>query len=64
MTSTNRLRTCGLALLMVAARPLDNPAVVPEARPVAWLRQHETFVEAARAGDVGLLFLGDSITDL
>ena len=41
-----------------------NTAIVPEPRPGAWGEVHLGFVEAARKGDVDLLFLGDSITAL
>jgi beta-glucosidase len=52
----------------VAARAVDDPpkpantAIAPEPRPGAWVKQHEGFLEQAKKGDVGVLFLGDSIT--
>ncbi len=39
-----------------------NSAVVPQPRPGAWGKRHEALLDRARAGDVDLLFLGDSIT--
>lgn len=55
-----------LIAFAVAARAMDDPppnsAIAPEPRPGAWVKQHEGFLERARAGDVGVLFLGDSIT--
>jgi beta-glucosidase len=39
-----------------------NTAIAPEPRPGAWTKQHEGFLEQAKKGDVGVLFLGDSIT--
>ena len=51
-----------------AARAVDDPpkpantAIVPEPRTGSWVKQHEGFLEQARKGDVGVLFLGDSIT--
>jgi lysophospholipase L1-like esterase len=43
---------------------VDNPAVVAEARPGPWLKQHETYVATASRGGIDLLFLGDSVTGL
>ncbi len=40
----------------------QGPATVPATRPGGWMKQHEGYVERARAGEVDLLFLGDSIT--
>jgi lysophospholipase L1-like esterase len=56
-----------LALLGVGsgqAPAIDNPAVVAQARPGSWLKQHEGYVAVASRGNVDLLFLGDSITAL
>jgi len=39
-----------------------NSAIAPEPRTGSWTKQHEGFLEQARKGDVGVLFLGDSIT--
>ena len=56
--------------LSVGSSPLDqppaptNPATAPVDRKGAWEAQHKAFVEIARAGNVDLLFLGDSITAL
>jgi lysophospholipase L1-like esterase len=57
-----------LISLSVAARAVDDPpppvnsAIAPEPRPGAWVKQHEGFLEEAGKGNVGVLFLGDSIT--
>jgi lysophospholipase L1-like esterase/truncated hemoglobin YjbI len=46
-----------------------NPAATPTPRQGKagienwWLKRHEEFLQIARKGDVGVLFLGDSITD-
>ena len=39
-----------------------NPAVIPTLRN-DWLARHEGFVTEAKAGNIELLFVGDSITD-
>jgi len=48
-----------------AARPAPDPSV-PVPKPGdsadAFLKRHESFVKRAKEGDIGLLFLGDSIT--
>ena len=73
MTATRphrRLWTAPLVLiaLLVVARAVDQPptptntAIAPEARSGAWMKLHEEFLDRASHGDVGLLFLGDSIT--
>ncbi|HWD93636.1 MAG TPA: platelet-activating factor acetylhydrolase IB subunit [Verrucomicrobiae bacterium] len=45
--------------------PAKNPAIIPVTRsnPTNWLARHEGFVKKAKAGNIDLLFLGDSITD-
>ena len=54
--------------LSVAAGAVDQPptpsntAVAPEPRAGAWMKLHREFLDRASRGDVGLLFLGDSIT--
>jgi lysophospholipase L1-like esterase len=42
-----------------------NTAIVPVLRtnPTNWVARHDRFVDIAKQGGVGLLFLGDSITD-
>lgn len=40
-----------------------NSAVIPVPRDEAWLARHQAFVERAQAGDIDVLFLGDSLTD-
>lgn len=69
---------CLLAALFVAASPAllcaqevrpapaaakPNTAIVPTAKDPAWVRRHEGFVQQAQAGNIDLLFIGDSITD-
>jgi lysophospholipase L1-like esterase len=41
----------------------DPTAAIPKRDTGAFLRRHEGFVKRAKEGPVGLLFLGDSITD-
>ena len=50
----------GLAVGSIAAQ--GPPTVTPQPREGAWMKQHEEFLETAQAGNVDLLFLGDSIT--
>jgi lysophospholipase L1-like esterase len=38
-------------------------AAIPVPRDAEWLARHEAFVERARAGDIDVLFVGDSLTD-
>ncbi len=40
-----------------------NAAVVPVPRDAGWMKRHDSFLEVAKKGDVGVLFIGDSITD-
>jgi lysophospholipase L1-like esterase len=46
---------------LVAAE--GNTALQPVPRDPAWVKRHEGFLEIAKAGDIDVLFLGDSITD-
>ena len=39
-----------------------NTAIVPKLNP-GFMGRHEAFVEIAKAGNIDLLFMGDSITD-
>ncbi|MBE7537768.1 MAG: GDSL family lipase [Opitutaceae bacterium] len=53
-------------LLLMAAFAVSvqaNTATVPVPRDDRWLARHKGFVEIAKAGNVDVLFLGDSITD-
>lgn len=43
--------------------PTVNTALVPVPRGGTWMARHQGFVNLAKAGDIDLLFLGDSITD-
>jgi len=62
-----------VALSQTPATPVAAPAVAPAkvdaSAPIAkkdtggFLKRHEGFLERGKAGPVGLLFLGDSITD-
>jgi lysophospholipase L1-like esterase len=41
----------------------QGPATVtPQPREGSWMKQHEDFLKTAQAGNIDLLFLGDSIT--
>jgi lysophospholipase L1-like esterase len=40
-----------------------NTAIIPAPRDANWLKRHEGFLTAAKAGGIDILFLGDSITD-
>jgi lysophospholipase L1-like esterase len=40
-----------------------NTAIKPEPRDPNWVKRHDGFVEIAKAGNVDVLFIGDSITD-
>ncbi len=40
----------------------QNTAIDPVPREGNWVKLHEKFLEQAKAGDIDLLFLGDSIT--
>jgi lysophospholipase L1-like esterase len=72
-TEPRRLRRLlGLGLLagilgvsgvaVCAQDPEASDATRPEPRDGVWMKMHEDFLEQARKGDIGLLFLGDSIT--
>jgi lysophospholipase L1-like esterase len=68
-TPLTRVLLAGLAALLAAA-PVrageKNPAATASPRmqiDQGWLNRHKSFVEIAKKGDVGVLFLGDSITD-
>jgi lysophospholipase L1-like esterase len=64
MSFPGRLRLLGLSVALVAATAVRaNTAVDPVPRDGGWLKRHESFVQIAQAGQVDLLFLGDSITD-
>jgi len=51
------LQRCATGLLVA------NTAIEPIPRDDSWMMRHESMVERAKAGDIDLLFLGDSITD-
>ena len=44
---------------------IKNPAIIPATRsnPTNWMARHEGFVKQAKADNIDLLFMGDSITD-
>jgi lysophospholipase L1-like esterase len=57
-----------LAATLGAQAPATLPAAdasvgVPKANNAAFFAKHEAFLQRAKAGPVGLLFLGDSITE-
>ena len=51
-----------LVLLALTAHAYGQSAIEPMPREGNWLKMHEKFLEQAKAGDIDLLFLGDSIT--
>jgi beta-glucosidase len=53
----------GFLLGAAALAARANTAVEPVPRDAGWMKRHESFVQIAQAGQVDLLFLGDSITD-
>ncbi len=58
-------KTLALFSLLVLTNSvlLANPAVDPVPRPGEWWETlHPKYVARAQAGDIGVLFLGDSIT--
>jgi lysophospholipase L1-like esterase len=66
---TRRLWPLGLGLGFVlgltaaqGAYAQDESTTDPVPRPGNWMKQHESFVERAKEGNIDLLFLGDSIT--
>jgi lysophospholipase L1-like esterase len=48
---------------LLAAVAFANSAIEPAPRDEKWVARHEGFAAEAKAGDIDLLFLGDSITD-
>ncbi len=52
----------GLAAGSVCACAQAPATVTPQPREGSWMTQHEDFLKIAQAGNVDLLFLGDSIT--
>ncbi|HRP06314.1 MAG TPA: platelet-activating factor acetylhydrolase IB subunit [Opitutaceae bacterium] len=55
-----------ISLLLTAVFAVSlhaNTATVPVPRDEKWVARHKGFVELAKAGNVDVLFLGDSITD-
>ena len=51
-----------LVFLALTAHAFGQSAIEPLPREGNWLKLHEKFLEQAKAGDIDLLFLGDSIT--
>jgi beta-glucosidase len=67
MNCTLRCRLiAAVALMLVAsavAKAADEPStVVPVPREGGWMERHNSFNERVKQGDVGLLMIGDSIT--
>ena len=58
----NTTSTATLALSPPAA-PAVNTAIVPAPRNGGWMNRHQGFADLAKAGNIDVLFLGDSITD-
>lgn len=54
----------GLAAGLAAqSSPVDPTVASPKANNAAFFQKHESFLARGKAGPVGLLFLGDSITE-
>lgn len=51
-----------LCLTRVEAQEKENTAIVPVPRDANWMKRHELINERAKAGNIDLLFIGDSIT--
>lgn len=50
----------------ITSPPLEHAAAIPTLRAKgtqAYLKRHQSFIERGKAGPIGVLFLGDSITD-
>jgi lysophospholipase L1-like esterase len=48
------------------ATPAEDTAIIPVPRGKpgsAWMQKHDSFVDLAKAGNIDVLFVGDSITD-
>ncbi len=58
-----RLATLGLLSALFVSSLLANTAVEPAPRDDKWVKRHEGFAATAKAGNIDVLFLGDSITD-
>ncbi|MGH7995417.1 MAG: GDSL-type esterase/lipase family protein [Opitutaceae bacterium] len=52
------------SLVLPAAALRANTATEPVPRDAQWMKRHDRFVARAHRGDVNVLFLGDSITDM
>ncbi|MBP6507096.1 MAG: GDSL family lipase, partial [Opitutaceae bacterium] len=52
-----------LLMAVLAVSVHANTATVPVPRDEKWVARHKGFVEIAKAGNIDVLFLGDSITD-
>jgi lysophospholipase L1-like esterase len=68
-SSTRRFWPLGLGLSLImglttiqAVLGQNQSSTEPVSKPGNWMRQHESFLERAKKGNVDLLFLGDSIT--
>jgi lysophospholipase L1-like esterase len=48
----------------ITACAQEPATVVPERRDGSWMEMHRRFVNEAKKGDIDLLFLGDSITQM
>lgn len=46
-----------------SAAPIDPSAAIPKTGSAVFFQKHEQFLARARSGPIGVLFLGDSITE-
>jgi lysophospholipase L1-like esterase len=53
----------GVTPSSVSAKKVDASAAIAKNDTGAFLKRHESFLARAKSGPIGLLFLGDSITD-
>ena len=60
---SRRHSLAAVILLSAALTASANTAIKPEPRDPNWVKRHDGFVEIAKAGNVDVLFIGDSITD-
>jgi len=54
---------CAAALLSAQPAPVDPTVAAPKTGNAAFFEKHESFLARAKSGPVGILFLGDSITE-
>lgn len=57
------LVAASLALVASSQAPVDASAPIPKEGNKGFFEKHESFLARAKAGPIGLLFIGDSITE-